>query len=472
VAFKFKAPNTYLIISSIIVLMAILTWIIPAGEFQRSEINGRNVVVPGSYQQVDSNPQGPVAVLKSPVEGFIDPLDGFVPEIIIFILIVGGAFEIFKRTGAVNAAINSVVRAQEKSEVLRLMLIPLFMIIFSLGGATFGMSEETIPFVLVFIPLALALGYDSIVGAAIPFVGAGAGFAGAFLNPFTVQIAQGLAEVELVSGWEYRLLCWFVITTIAIGFVMRYASRIKKNPQLSPVYDSDQKKRLATVENDFLETAGEKFSTKNYLVLGTFFVFMIALVIGVVQFGWYIKEIAALFLLMGIVMGLVGGLGADGITSGFIDGAKDLLGTALIIALAKGIIIIASEGRIIDTMLYSLSNLVGDMHPILASQTMFGVQSAINFFVPSGSGQAALTMPLMAPLADLLGVSRQTAVLSYQLGDGFSNLIIPTSAILMGVLSLADVRWETWAKWILPLQIIFVIVGLLLLIPPYFMGWQ
>ena len=471
-AFKFKAPNTYLIISSIIVLMAILTWVIPAGEFQRSEVNGRNVVVPGSYQQVESNPQGPVAVLKSPVEGFIDPLDGFVPEIIIFILIVGGAFEIFKRTGTVNAAIASVVRAQEKSDALRLMLIPLFMIIFSLGGATFGMSEETIPFVLVFIPLALALGYDSIVGAAIPFVGAGAGFAGAFLNPFTVQIAQGLAEVELVSGWEYRLFCWFVITTIAIGFVMRYASRIKKNPQLSPVFESDQKKRSVANEYDNQSSEGDKISSRNYLVLGTFLLSMIALVVGVTQYGWYIKEIAALFLLMGIVMGIFGGLGADGITSGFIDGAKDLLGTALIIALAKGIIIIASEGRIIDTMLFSLSNLVGDMHPILASQTMFGVQTAINFFVPSGSGQAALTMPLMAPLADLLGVSRQTAVLSYQLGDGFSNLIIPTSAIVMGVLSLADIRWETWAKWILPLQIVFVIVGLILLIPPYFMGWQ
>ena len=444
----------------------------PAGEFQRSEVNGRNVVVPGSYQQVESNPQGPVAVLKSPVEGFIDPLDGFVPEIIIFILIVGGAFEIFKRTGTVNAAIASVVRAQEKSDALRLMLIPLFMIIFSLGGATFGMSEETIPFVLVFIPLALALGYDSIVGAAIPFVGAGAGFAGAFLNPFTVQIAQGLAEVELVSGWEYRLFCWFVITTIAIAFVMRYASRIKKNPQLSPVYESDQKKRSESRAYDSDDTVSSSISSRNYLVLATFLLSMIALVVGVTQYGWYIKEIAALFLLMGIVMGIFGGLGADGITTGFIDGAKDLLGTALIIALAKGIIIIASQGRIIDTMLYSLSNLVGDMHPIFASQTMFGVQTAINFFVPSGSGQAALTMPLMAPLADLLGVSRQTAVLSYQLGDGFSNLIIPTSAIVMGVLSLADIRWETWAKWILPLQVVFVVVGLLLLIPPYFMGWQ
>jgi len=346
------------------------------------------------------------------------------------------------------------------------------MIIFSLAGATFGMSEETIPFVLVFIPLALALGYDSIVGAAIPFVGAGAGFAGAFLNPFTVQIAQGLSEVELISGWEYRTFCWLVLTTIAIAFVMRYATRIKKDPSLSPVFELDQKKRARALDQgDQALAVDSKMSTRNFGVLAVFTLSMVALVVGVTQYGWYIKEIAALFLLMGIVMGVVGGLNADGITSGFVDGAKDLLGTALIIALAKGIIVIASEGRIIDTMLHSLASLVGDMHPIFASQTMFGVQTVINFFVPSGSGQAALTMPIMAPLADLLGVSRQTAILAYQMGDGFSNLIIPTSAILMGVLALAEVPWETWAKWIIPLQLVFILAGLLLLIPPFYMAW-
>ena len=231
---KFKPPNTIIIISSIIVFIAILTYLIPAGEFARIEQNGKNLVVPGTFQKTSPNPQFIDSVLMAPINGFIAAA-----EIIGFVLIVGGAFSVFQQTEAVDSAIKSIASAYKKSKLVRLFLIPIFMLIFSLGGAVFGMGEEVIPFILIFVPMALVLGYDSITGIAIPFVGAGAGFAGAFINPFTIGIAQGIAELPILSGIEYRLIVWLIITFVAILFVTIYAKRIKKNPQLSPTFDLD-----------------------------------------------------------------------------------------------------------------------------------------------------------------------------------------------------------------------------------------
>ncbi len=461
---KFKPPNTIIIISSIIVFIAILTYLIPAGEFARIEQNGKNLVVPGTFQKTSPNPQFIDSVLMAPINGFIAAA-----EIIGFVLIVGGAFSVFQQTEAVDSAIKSIASAYKKSKLVRLFLIPIFMLIFSLGGAVFGMGEEVIPFILIFVPMALVLGYDSITGIAIPFVGAGAGFAGAFINPFTIGIAQGIAELPILSGIEYRLIVWLIITFVAILFVTIYAKRIKKNPQLSPTFDLDIKKRKKLHINSDEEY--HKIDKQHKLVLLVFLVGLIILVYGVLQYGWFIKEICALFIITGIAVGVVGKLSANDIANGFIDGAKDLIGTAIVIALARGILIIATDGKIIDTILFSLSSSIDGMHPIVSSQAMFVVQSFLNFFVPSGSGQAALTMPIMAPLSDLVGVTRQTAVLAFQFGDGFTNMIIPTSAITMGVLSLAEVPWEKWAKWILPLELIFFVLSLILLIPPFLINW-
>ncbi len=343
------------------------------------------------------------------------------------------------------------------------------MTIFSLGGAVFGMGEEVIPFILIFVPMAIALGYDTITGVAIPFVGAGAGFAGAFINPFTLGIAQGIAELPILSGFEYRLFVWFVVTSVAIIFVSLYARKIKTSPQLSPSYELDLNKKEKFYINDMDNFKG--IEAKHKKVLATFTLGLLVLVFGVLTYGWFIKEICALFIVTGIISGIIGGLKSKEITDGFIEGAKDLIGTAIVIALARGILIIATDGKIIDTILYSMSSVIDSFHPIVSSQAMFVIQAFLNFFVPSGSGQAALTMPIMAPLGDLVGVSRQTAVLAFQFGDGFTNMIIPTSAITMGVLTLAELPWEKWAKWILPLEIIFFILSLLLLIPPFFFNW-
>lgn len=461
---RLKAPNTYLIIFSLIILVAALTWIIPAGEFERVTQEGKEVVQPNSFEYTESNPQNIDDILEAPIQGFVDA-----SLIIGFVLIVGGAFSVFQKTEAIDSAIKSIAKAHESSKAVRILVIPIFMLIFSTAGAVFGMSEETIPFVLIFVPLALVLGYDSITGVAIPFLGAGTGFAGAFFNPFTVGIAQGIAELPLFSGLTYRIIAWLIITSTAIIFVVRYANKIKKNPAKSPTYDLDKKKRenlhLTEIENF------DGIDNRHKMVLVTFLVGLVVLVFGVLEYGWFIEEICALFLITGIAVGVVGKLNAKEITDSFISGAKDLIGTAMIIALARGILIVAKDGKIIDTILNSLSSVVGEFHSIVSSQMMFIIQSFLNFFVPSGSGQAALTMPIMAPLGDLVDVSRQTVVLAFQMGDGFSNMIIPTSAVLMGVLSLAEIPWEKWAKWMLPLQLIFFLLGLLLLIPPYLINW-
>lgn len=463
--FKFKVPNTYLLIFSLLVLIAGLTWIIPGGSYERAVIDGKEVVVQNSFKYVDSNPQGFFALFIAPLKGFVEAA-----MIIGFVLIVGGAFNVLAKTDAINSLINKLAKAHKSSATLRTFFIPVLILMFSLGGATFGMNEEIIPFVLIIVPICLALGYDSIVGVAIPLVGAHVGFASAFLNPFNVGIAQGIADVPLFSGIGYRMICWAISTTAAIFFLLYYVKRLSKKPEISPTFAEDNERRK-NEHFDHIYNNENHFSLKHKFVLLTFVLSLVMLVVGVVELGWYIEEIAGMFFIMGIVVGIIGGLSSDVLIKSFIDGAKDLVGTALIIALARATLVISRDGHIIDTVLYGLSPYIQSSSPIFASQKMFAVQAVINFFVHSGSGQAALTMPIMSPLADLAGVSRQTAILAFQFGE-YTNIIIPTSAVTMGALSMAKVPWEKWAKWVIPLQIILMLLGFLLLIPPNLFGWN
>jgi uncharacterized ion transporter superfamily protein YfcC len=463
--FKLKVPNTYLLIFSLLILIAALTWIIPGGEYEHTTMNGREVVVQNSFKYVDSNPQGFFDLFIAPLKGFVEAA-----TIIGFILIVGGSFNVLAKTDAINSLINKLARAHRDSKTLRRLFVPVLILMFSIGGATFGMNEEIIPFVLIIVPICLALGYDSIVGVAIPLVGAHIGFAGAFLNPFNVGIAQGIADVPLFSGIGYRVICWIISTTIAILFILFYLRRLKKNPEISPTYEEDNERRK-TEHFDHIDNNSSHFSLKHKIVLLTFVLSLVMLVIGVIQFKWFIEEISAMFFIMGIAVGIIGGLKSDDMIKGFIDGAKDLVGTAIIVALARATLVISRDGHIIDTILYGLSPLIESSSAVFASQKMFVVQAIINFFVHSGSGQAALTMPIMAPLADLAQVSRQTAILAFQFGE-YTNIIIPTSAVTMGALSMARVPWEKWAKWALPLMIILFVLGFILLIPPNLIGWS
>ncbi|MEP0862023.1 MAG: putative basic amino acid antiporter YfcC [Ignavibacterium sp.] len=463
--FRLKVPNTYLLIFSLLVLIAALTWIIPGGKYERMLLNGREIVVPNSFKYVDSHPQGIFDLFISPLKGFVEAA-----LIIGFVLIVGGAFNVLARTDAINSFINKLAKAYKTSKLLQNLFIPVLLLMFSLGGATFGMNEEIIPFVLIIVPICLALGYDSIVGVAIPLIGAHIGFASAFLNPFNVGIAQGIAEVPLFSGIGYRMICWAVSTFVAILFLLWYVNRLKKNPRISPMYEEDEIRRK-NEHFDVIYNNDNYFSLKHKAVLITFVLSLVLLVVGVVEFHWYIEEIAGMFFIMGIVVGIIGRLKSDDLIKAFVDGAKDLVGTALIIALARATLVLSRDANIIDTILYGLSPYIESSSPIFASQKMFIVQAIINFFVHSGSGQAALTMPIMAPLSDLAGVTRQTAILAFQFGE-YTNIIIPTSAVTMGALSMARVPWDRWAKWVLPLMIVLFILGFILLIPPNLFGWN
>ncbi len=455
-------PHTLVIVGSLIVLVLLLSWVVPSGTYQHIEKDGRLVTQPGTYQETAKSYLGPQWLMLAPIKGF---LDGSL--IIAFLLLIGGAFSVIQATGTIEFAIRRITAALASRPVLEKLMIPVLMTVFSLGGSVFGMSEETIPFILIFVPLAISLGYDSIVGVAIPFLGAAAGFAAAFFNPFTVGIAQGLVGLPLYSGLGYRVVTWVVGTGTVIAWVMVYAARIKKNPKLSPVYELDLKR-------DKSAHAGsgpvEPWTARRIIVLSIFFVSMGVLVWGILEAKWFIEEIGALFLAMGLIMGLAGGMKGNDIAASFVAGAKDMVGVTLIIACGRALLIITKEGQVLDTILFYSSDSIAVLPRVVAAQVMFVVQAIINFFIHSGTAQAALTMPIMAPLADLIGLTRQTMVYAYQLCE-FVNPILPTSAVTMGVLGMAKVPWEKWARWFLPLMLILVALSFLLLIPPVLTHW-
>ena len=455
--------NTLFMIFAMVVIVAALTWIVPGGEYQRQEVAGKTLVIANSFTPVESHPQGIGAVLVAPLLGFIAAA-----KIIGFCFIIGGIFTIIQNTGAITAGVNWMAWYFSHKPHMQKFFIPATMTIFSVAGTTFGMCEETMLFVPLFMMLAISLGYDSLVGTAIPFLGAAAGFAGAVINPFTLGIAQEIAQLQPISGWEYRLFIWFLSTFFMILFVMRYARRIKAHPELSPVYEIDRKRGLQ-LEHSAWPVRMER---RHVWVLLAFLLALVGLVFGVIQYEWGIVEMSALFLGLGLAAGVVGRLSVEGITDSFKAGAKDMMGVALIIACARAILVVAEEGRILDVMLYSLGGVISHLPRVVASQAMFVTQGIINFFVHSGSGQAALTMPIMSPLADVIDISRQTAVLAFVFSEGWINPILPTSGVTMGVLGLAGIPWEKWARWMLPIQIFFFILALLLLVPPVVFHFQ
>jgi uncharacterized ion transporter superfamily protein YfcC len=426
------------------------------------EANGRQITVPGTYRSVEKSYLGPQWLMIAPIRGF---LDGGL--IIAFLLLIGGSFNVIQETGTIHFAIRRATAALAARPFLEKLMIPVMMILFSLGGSIFGMGEETIPFILIFVPLAISLGYDSIVGVAIPFLGAAAGFAAAFFNPFTVGIAQGLAGLPLYSGLGYRVITWFVGTAVVIAWVMVYAARVKKNPEISPVYDIDRERDLSAYNPG---GQVEAWTGRRAAVLSLLVAAMAVLVWGILEKQWFIEEIGALFLAMGLLMGVVAGMRSNEIATAFVAGAKDMVSVALIIACGRALLIIAQEGVVLDTLLCWGSEAISILPVVVAAQVMFVIQTTINFFIHSGTAQAALTMPVMAPLADLVGMTRQTMVYAFQLCE-FVNPILPTSAVTMGVLGMARIPWERWARWFLPLMLVLVVLSLLLLVPPVLMHW-
>lgn len=457
-----KIPHTFTIVFALIVLSAILTWFVPAGEYMRQTVDGREVVVSDSFHRVDAAPQT-WQVFSALFNGFVDKAD-----IIVFILMVGGAFWILNNSHAIDVGVMAFLRRVQRLSKYKLIrklgveniIITLVMIMFSLFGAIFGMSEETIAFVVVFIPLAIQMGYDSIVGVCMCYVAAHVGFAGAMLNPFTIGIAQGIADLPLFSGLEYRFVCWVLLTVLGIAFVLWYAHRVKVKPERSPVYKLDEYWRERQQN-----TTSETLTARHILILILLLLTIVALVVGVLAWNWYIAEISALFLAMGILAGILDRQSADNIAKLFLSGCKDILSAALVVGLASGIIFILRDGKIIDTMLYGLTRSLAQTGEVTSLGVMYVFQTLLNVVMPSGSAKAALTMPIMTQFADLIDISRQTTVLAFQFGDGFTNMLTPTSGVLIGVLGIARIPYGVWLKWVWKFIVGLIIIGFILMLP-------
>ena len=543
---KRKVPHTFVIVFCCIVVAAMMTWFIKPGKYVQEQVNGESVMtfyyqdqLPEPYaQEFHAEPQT-WQVFSALFKGF-EKQSG----IIVFILIVGGAFWILSKSRAIDTGIMAFLGFTKRLEHNKVIgkigvnniIITMIMILFSLFGSVFGMSEETIAFTLIIIPLAISMGYDSIVGVCMVYVAAHIGFSGAMLNPFTIGIAQGIADIPLFSGIGYRLVCWVILTIIGIIFVLLYANKVKKNPKISIVYEDDEYWRNnsslrgaelsdATRQSTSSETSGLLRSSlpRNdgawivygfivailvfcairypmtamkignststlpllpigaglfalvgffalrksvpYFILTLLFGTVYYLIVGVLGYGWYIMEIATLFLFMGVCSGLSIGKSASDIAKLFIEGMGDILSAAVVVGLAAGIVIVLQDGGVIDTILYGLSKSMSNLGVIASTEIMYGIQTLINIVIPSGSAKAAITMPIMAPFSDLIGISRQTTVMAFQFGDGFTNMITPTSGVLIATLGVARIPWEKWVRFIWKFILVLIVVGGLLLIP-------
>lgn len=452
---KVKAPDAIVLICILLIVSALLTYILPTGAFDMvvDPNTGREIADANSYHSIENNPISLWGVLKAIPQGMDEAA-----SIINFLLIIGGVFGILQGTGALNALVGLAVNKLSGKERL---IIPAILIIWGLGGAIVGNFEECLAFLPLQITLSFALGFDSLTGIGMGLFGVGAGYVGAILNPFTVGLAQEIAGVPMFSGILLRIVAFVVILGAAIIFLYRYAGKIKKNPELSPVYEIDKTSpfRSYDISQDVVE-----FTSRHKLVLLSFVVGIGILVYGVIKFGFYLGELGAIFIAIGIVAGLVGGLGINKIVEEFIKGAGTMVYAAIAVGFARGITLIMTEGNILDVIVYSVSSVVKGLPKYAMGVGMFWVQSIINIFIPSGTGQAVVSMPIMAPLADVIGVTRQTSVLAFQFGDGITNLVTPAAGDLMAALAMAKIPWGKWMKWFLPLLLTWYVLCSIILV--------
>ncbi len=447
---KFKVPHTYVIIFCIILIAAAATYLVPAGQFDRipdpTGSTSKEIVDPDSYRNVEQNPIKPLDIIRAIPAGMNSSA-----WIIFLIFIIGGSFGMINGTGAIEAGIGRMVSKFEGKEKI---LIPVTILIFSLGGATFGMAESTLVFIPMGIVLARSMGFDALVGMSMVSIGAAVGFSGGALNPFTVGVAQGLAGLPLFSGLGFRVAGHILFYIAAVIFITRYALKVKKNPETSIIYDLEKQNKEEMALSEIPE-----FTTKRKLVMVVVVIGFGFIVYGV-SHGWSTStDLNAIFLTMGIVAGLVGGNGPSKIAQDFVNGAKALTFGALVVGLSKAIVVVLESGMVIDTIIQGGAVLLGSLPKQLSAVGIYVFQVIFNFFVNSGSGQAATTIPIMSSLGDLLGITRQTIVLAYQYGDGLTNSLYPTSAVLMGGLSLAKIPYEKWFKYILPLMGVFLLIA-------------
>ena len=444
-----KKPNGYVIIFTLIIVVMMLTWIIPSGSYDRVEdpASGRKVVDADSFHLVEDKSVNIFGMLKAIPKG-ISASGG----IIAFIFIISGSVEIIRSTGALDAVILHYINKMKGKDTILLVTVT---IIFTLLGAVFGFAEETIPFIPLIISMCLALGYDRVVGFHVVRTAAWIGFAGAFLNPFTIGIAQSIAELPMFSGLAFRLLCYVVFLGIGLWFILSYAKKVKADPTKSIIYGYEGDRDAKDFE---LKDVGE-FTVRHKLVLVVFAANIILLVFGAIKFGWYTTELAALFLGFGLLAGFVGGFSPNEVARHMTRGMSGVTFGALIVGFARAIVIILEEGMILDTIVFGMSQPIMGMSSVIAASGMFIIQSFINFFIGSGSGQAAATMPIMIPLSDVLGITKQTTVLAFQFGDGITNMLWPA---MIYYLAFADIPYNVWFKHILKLVLMLTFAGVIL----------
>ena len=446
-----RFPTAYTVLFLLIALLAALTWVIPAGQYERSmnEEIGREVAVPGTYQVVEPNPQGFVDVMLAPTAGFYDP-DSYAAnaiDVALFVLFLGGFLGVVNATGAIDTGIRSVMQRLKGREI---WMIPILMVLFAIGGTTYGMAEETLAFYIILIPIIIAAGYDAVTGVAIILIGSGIGVLGSTINPFATVIASNAAGIPFTDGLMMRMVLLVGGLLICIAYVMRYAMRVKADPTRSVVarqLDAHRKVFLDQ-KND---QAAATLSGIQKIVLIIFALTFAVMIWGVSSQDWWMANMGALFLGAAIIIGLVGRLGEKRLTGSFVDGARDLLGVALVVGLARGIVVIMEQGMIADTILHSAETSLGGLSELAFINLMFWIEVGMSFFVPSSSGLAVLSMPILAPLADFANVNRDLVVTAFQSANGLVNLINPTFAVVIGGLAIARVSYDRWLVFIWPL---------------------
>ncbi|MFB7138774.1 YfcC family protein [Gottfriedia sp. NPDC056225] len=457
IAKKERTTNVFALLLIILAVATILTHFLPSGEYARIERAGHTTVDPNSFKWIKSTPVSFFEMTKAIHLGMVEAAN-----IIFFILIIGGFFGVLNATGTVKVLISTMAKKLASREKL---LIPIMMFFFAIGGSLMGMAEETLAYIPLLIPLALALGFDTITGTAIVLVGASSGFTTAIMNPFTVGIAQGIAELPTFSGIGFRLVLFVIVYLVSVLFVYRYTMKVLKNPTIG-IYGKYSPKQT----NLFL-TSKEKLTSRHKLIFMAFLINYIVLAFGVIKYQWYITEIAALFIILTVAIGIIGKLSIDHLVKSFTQGSASLITGALIIGVSRAIVVVLNQGHIVDPMLHEVSEGIKQIPSYLSVIGMYNFQTAIHFILASGSGHAMLTMPIMAPLADLLDITRQTAVLSFSFADGIGNIIFPTAGTLMAGLAIAGIPWTKWAKWIFPLVFLQYLIGLIAVLVAHFIHY-
>ena len=456
---SFRVPHTLVLLFGMMMLALVATWLLPQGQFE-TVVNdaGRSVVIPGTYAVIeDARRLMPWELLTVVPRALADAQD-----IIFFVLIVGGAIRVLRATGTIDAMLGSVLRRIGHSPAL---LIAIGMAVFAGGSATLGVAEEYIPLTLVLIALCVAMRMDTVTAIGIMVCGYGIGYGVAMLNPFTLLVAQRVAELPPASGMGFRLAIFLPFLAIGIHHVWRYARRVQLDPTASLVHDIETAQHAPTEL-----PAG--MSGRQKLIVGMTLGALALMVYGIAFPKWYILELGAIFLALALFGGLVGGLGADGTAKRFAEGASELAGTALLIGFARSIALILEDGQVLHTIVNGMAAPLQVLGAEFAAIGMLLIQTVINLFIPSGSGQAYVTMPLMAPIGDLVGVTRQTAVLAFQFGDGFANMIVPTNPVLMGILGIAGIPYDRWLRFVLPLMLKLFLAGSAALVVAVWIGLE